>query len=519
MQKCSIGVVVASADKVDLLMKLAPSLPSLTTIILMEPLPDNSLLPSEAADRKIRLLNLDELERTARQNPIVPQVPCTMDTVATISFTSGTTSIPKGVVLSHKNLLSFLTGALGQYAMGRSRKLKQSDSHLSYLPLAHIMERTYQVTLVYFGCRIGFYQGNPLTIVDDLQALRPTTFASVPRLFNKVYDTILDTLKTTGGLKYRLFCLGYRVKQRRMKTTGLVTHWFWDKLLFHRIAARLGGNIEFIVSGAAPLSVEVLDFFRICFSAQFIEGYGQTEASGGNTVGWSSDLEGGHVGAPLVNSMCKLRDVPHMNYHSTDRPFPRGEICLKGSGVFQGYYKEPEKTKETLSEDGWCYTGDIGYWDHCGRLRIIDRVKNIFKLSQGEYVAPEKIEMVLAKHDCVAQVIVYGETIRDCLVAVVVLDAASFQTWAASRGLLSNSTVAGLVQDPSWKPVLVQDLEEHALRAGLQAFECIRAVHLAQEPFSVENGLLTPTFKPKRQDIAKKYQSELAALYSELNAS
>ena len=130
-----------------------------------------------------------------------------------------------------------------------------------------------------------------------------------------------------------------------------------------------------MVTGAAPISADVIDFLRICFSIKFIEGYGQTEGSGATCATHCTDLESGNVGPPMPHAMCKLRDVPSMNYFSTDQPYPRGEICFKGASIFKGYYKEEGKTKETLSADGWCYTGDIGYWDEKGRIRIIDRVK------------------------------------------------------------------------------------------------------------------------------------------------
>jgi long-chain acyl-CoA synthetase len=145
--------------------------------------------------------------------------------------------------------------------------------------------------------------------------------------------------------------------------------------VFGAVRERLGGRVAFMVTGAAPISPEVLDFLRICFSVKLTEGYGQTEGSGGSCATHSTDLEAGHVGPPMPHVLCKLRDVPAMNYLSSDKPFPRGEICFKGASIFKGYYKEPEKTKEALSDDGWCYTGDIGYWDEKGRVRIIDRVK------------------------------------------------------------------------------------------------------------------------------------------------
>jgi long-chain acyl-CoA synthetase len=253
-------------------------------------------------------------------------------------------------------------------------KITSSDVHISYLPLAHVFERIVQVILFNKGCSLGFYQGDTLKLTEDMAILQPTVFASVPRLYNRIFDKIMGNVKATGGIKAALFNYAYKGKKHWL-SKGYVRHSLWDRLVFGAVRARLGGKVQFMMCGAAPISSEVIDFLRICFSVKFIEGYGQTEGTGGSCCTHGDDVEAGHVGAPMPHVLCKLRDVPSMNYYHTDKPFPRGEICFKGASIFKGYYKEPEKTKEALSEDGWCYTGDVGYWDSKGRLRIVDRVK------------------------------------------------------------------------------------------------------------------------------------------------
>ena len=415
VKKCNIPLIFATADKATVLVKIASKLTCVKTIVVMNDITKE--LTDLAAKTKIKLIEFKTIEEEGAQKP-KDSVKISTDAIATISFTSGTTGLPKGALLSHGNLLAFLTGMLHMIEHNQVYPLSGNDVHISYLPLAHVLERIVQASIMYLGASIGFYQGDTLKLMDDMAVLKPTIFASVPRLYNKIYDRVLAGAKAHGGLKTYLFNYAYESKKYWL-SRGYVKHSFWDRLVFGAVRERLGGRVGFMITGAAPISTEVLDFLRICFSVKLTEGYGQTEGSGGSCATHCTDLEPGHVGPPMPHVMCKLRDVPSMNYLSSDKPFPRGEICFKGASIFKGYYKEPEKTKEALSADGWCYTGDVGYWDEKGRLRIIDRVKNIFKLAQGEYIAPEKIEIVYAKHEIIAQAFVYGDSLQSTLVAVI----------------------------------------------------------------------------------------------------
>lgn len=220
-----------------------------------------------------------------------------------------------------------------------------------------------------------------------------------------------------------------------------------------------------------------------------------------------------------------------MNYHSTDLPYPRGEICIKGTNVFKGYYKAPDKTgmlfwltiklclyiDETLSSDGWCYTGDVGMWDERGRLKIIDRVKNIFKMAHGEYIAPEKIEIVYHRHEIVFQSYIYGDSLQSFLVGIIVVDEATFLSWAGELGFTDTSLVA-LCERPEVQIAVQKSLYAFGMQHGLQSFENVKVVFLETVPFSAENGLMTPTFKFKRHEIKKRYQRQIDLLYSQASA-
>ena len=376
------SVVVCTADKVKKILDIASKLPTVKTIVVMDG--DDGSFKASADAANIKIHAFKEIEDLGKANP-VPKADINTETVATLCFTSGTTGVPKGVILSHGNILSFVAGAEYLVSTNQTYPFSKTDIHLSYLPLAHIFERIIQATISHYGGRIGFYQGDTLKLLSDAEVLKPTIFASVPRLFNKIYDRVNAGVKEKGGIAAFLFNTAYKSKASQVKY-GETKHWLWDSIVFKNVKAKLGGNVRCMFTGSAPISKEVIEFLKVAFCCPVLEGYGQTENTASATITLSTDPSSGHIGVPAPQCMIKLRDVPSMGYTSEDKPFPRGEICVKGACVFKGYYKSEEKTKETLGDDGWLYSGDIGQWDEHGRLKIVDRVKNIFKLAQGEYV-------------------------------------------------------------------------------------------------------------------------------------
>ncbi|KAM3255842.1 hypothetical protein ACQJBY_048802 [Aegilops geniculata] len=428
--------------------------------------------------------------------------------VATICYTSGTTGTPKGAVLSHENLIANVAGS----SLGV--KFYPSDVYISYLPLAHIYERANQIALLHYGVAIGFYQGDNLKLMDDLAALRPTVFASVPRLYNRIYSAITNAVKDSGGLKERLFRTAYNAKRQALMN-GRNPSPMWDKLVFNKIKARLGGRVRLMTSGASPLSADVMEFLRICFGGEVLEGYGMTETSCVITTMDIGDKLIGHVGSPNPSCEVKLVDVPEMNYTCEDQPYPRGEICVRGPTIFRGYYKDEVQTRDVIDNDGWLHTGDIGLWLPGGRLKIIDRKKNIFKLAQGEYIAPEKIENVYAKCKFIAQCFIYGDSFNSFLVAIVAVEPDVLKAWAASQGIQSED-LRQLCADPRAKAAVLADMDSIGKEAQLRGFEFAKAVTLVAEPFTVENGLLTPTFKVKRPQAKAYFAKELADMYAQL---
>lgn len=465
-------------------------------------------LPSLPGASGVKLISYSKLLSQGRAS-LQPFCPPNPDDIATICYTSGTTGTPKGVVLTHGSLIASTAG------MSSSAGFYPTDVYISYLPLAHIYERANQIMLVYYGCAVGFYQGDNLKLMDDLVALRPTLFCSVPRLYNRIYAGITNAVKTSGVLKERLFNAAYNSKKQAIMN-GRNPSPIWDKLVFNKIKAKLGGRVRFMGSGASPLSPDVMDFLKVCFGGRVMEGYGMTETSCVITSMEEGDNMSGHVGSPNPACEVKLVDVPEMNYTSEDQPYPRGEICVRGPIVFKGYFKDEVQTREVIDDEGWLHTGDIGLWLPGGRLKIIDRKKNIFKLAQGEYIAPEKIENVYAKCKFVAQSFVYGDSLNSCLVAVISVDPDALNAWAAEEGIKCED-LEQLCRHPRAKAAVLAEMDALGREAGLRGFEFVKAVTLVSEPFTVENGLLTPTFKVKRPQAKVYFERAIAEMYAELS--
>ncbi|CAN1280311.1 Long chain acyl-CoA synthetase 7, peroxisomal [Linum perenne] len=499
------------------LLSFLSEIPSVRVIVVVGGIDDQ--IPSLPSSTGVQVVTYSKLLSQGRSNlhQFCPPKP---EDVATICYTSGTTGTPKGAVLSHENLIANVAGATC------TTTFYPSDVYISYLPLAHIYERANQVMTVYFGVAVGFYQGDNMKLIDDLAALRPTIFCSVPRLYNRIYDGINNAVKSSGGLRERLFNAAYNAKKQALQS-GKNASPMWDRLVFNKIREKLGGRVRYLVSGASPLSPDVMVFMKICFGGQVLEGYGMTETSCVISAMDEGDNQVGHVGSP--NPACgellsylvievKLEDVPEMNYTSEDKPYPRGEICVRGPIVFQGYYKDEIQTREVIDGDGWLHTGDIGLWLPGGRLKIIDRKKNIFKLAQGEYIAPEKIENVYAKCRFVAQCFVYGDSFNSSLVAVVAVDPDVLRDWAASQRIKYNN-LEQLCKDRKTRAAVLADMDAVGREAQLRGFEFAKAVTLVLEPFTLENGLLTPTFKIKRAQAKAYFQTAISELYKELAAS
>uniref|UniRef100_A0A674DQK2 Arachidonate--CoA ligase n=1 Tax=Salmo trutta TaxID=8032 RepID=A0A674DQK2_SALTR len=412
---------------------------------------------------------------------------------------------PKGGMLTHGNVIANCAAFIK--ITESILKPSTKDVLISFLPLAHMFEKVFEGVILVHGARIGYFQGDIRLLMDDLKTLQPTVFPVVPRLLNRMFDKIFG--QANSSLKRWLLVFASRRKHAEMMNGVVRKDSLWDKLIFQKVQNSLGGRVRLMITGAAPVSPTVLTFLRAALGCQFYEGYGQTECTAGCTMSVPGDWTAGHVGAPLPCNYVKLADVTEMNYFAANG---EGEVCVKGPNVFKGYLNDPEKTKEALDQDGWLHTGDIGKWLPNGILKIVDRKKHIFKLAQGEYVAPEKVENIYIRSDPVAQIFVHGDSLQACLVGIVVPDPDFLPGWAKKKGI--EGSYLEMCASKELKNAILEDILRLGKEGGLKSFEQVREISLHTEMFSVQNGLLTPTLKAKRTDLRNHFQEQIDLLYA-----
>uniref|UniRef100_A0A1A8MIW7 Long-chain-fatty-acid--CoA ligase n=1 Tax=Nothobranchius pienaari TaxID=704102 RepID=A0A1A8MIW7_9TELE len=478
--------------------------PRLGRIILMDAFDSDVVERGKSCG--VHVQALQEVEALGRDHYRKP-IPPAPDDLSIVCFTSGTTGNPKGVMLTHGNVVADFAGFLK--VTDKVIFPNQDDCLISFLPLAHMFERLIENVVYCHGGRIGFYQGDIRLLPDDMKALRPTIFPVVPRLLNRMYDKIFSQANTP----LKRWLLNFAAKRKGAEVSrGIIrSDSIWDKIFFSKIQASLGGRLRMIITGAAPTSPTVLGFLRAALGCQVYEAYGQTECTAGCTYTTPGDWTSGHVGAPLPCNLIKLVDVPEKNYFASKG---EGEVCVKGPNVFKGYLKDPERTAETLDVDGWLHTGDIGKWLPNGTLKIIDRKKHIFKLAQGEYISPEKIENIYIRSEPVAQLYVHGDSLQSCLVGIVVPDPEVMPEWAKKKGLLG--TYKDLCKNTELKKAILEDLVRLGKANGLLSFEQVKNIYIYSEMFSIENGLLTPTLKAKRPELKEFFKAKIDDLYSSI---
>ncbi|XP_043958264.1 long-chain-fatty-acid--CoA ligase 5 [Gambusia affinis] len=454
----------------------------------------------------VNIVSMEDLEALGKNNLQKPVLPKPED-LSIVCFTSGTTGNPKGAMLTHENVVADAAAVLKTFES--SLVPVPEDVSISFLPLAHMFERIVQTVIYGAGAKVGFFQGDIRLLPDDMKTLQPTVFPVVPRLLNRIYDKI--QCEATSPFKKWLLNFAAESKYAEVKDGIVRKNSIWDKLIFHKVQESLGGRVRMMVTGAAPISPSVLSFLRAALGCQIFEGYGQTECAAACTFTLPGDATAGHVGVPLPCNFVKLVDVEEMNYFASNG---EGEVCIKGTNVFKGYLKDPEKTAEVLDKDGWLHTGDIGKWLPSGVLKIIDRKKNIFKLAQGEYIAPEKIENVYVRCGPVAQVFVHGDSLQSSLIAIVVPDADVLPGFAKSLGI--QGSIEELCKNTEVKKAIITDMTKLGREAGLKSFEQVKDVHLHPELFTIENGLLTPTLKAKRAELKELFQPQIDKLYADI---
>ncbi len=419
--------------------------------------------------------------------------------LASIIYTSGTTGEPKGVMLTHTNLCSNVTDACA----GFDFRIDE-DIALSFLPLAHVYGRMLDYTYLFNGVTVAYVEAVD-AVAQALLEVRPTVLAAVPRFFEKIYVRVMEQGSNNTGLKRTIFFWTMDVAARSApwramgKAASPLLKLQWaiaDKLVYSKIRAGTGGRLRMVFSGGAPLSKDLAEFFW-AVGIPIYQGYGLTETS------------------PIVSS-----NYPVNRVGSSGRPIPNvevriapdGEILVKGPCVMQGYYRNPDATREVLTEDGWFRTGDIGYLDSDGYLYITDRKKDLLKTAGGKYVAPQPIENALKTSPLILNAAVLGDR-RKFVVALIVPNFPIVERRAAKMGL-SFASRQELVADPRILQLIEGEVKR--LTSHLAQYESIKRIALLPEDFTYENGALTFTMKLKRRTVEEKYRDVIEQLYSDV---
>jgi long-chain acyl-CoA synthetase len=468
----------------------------------------------KAKELGVRLLHFPELLAQGEKFVDYPEVHDM--TMYTFCYTSGTTDLPKAAMISHGNVVAEV--AATEEVEGFSlNEFGRGDRSFSFLPLAHVLERMFVNVAFARGFCVGFFTGDINRLKDEIAEFQPTLLTAVPRVLNRFHDAIKDQIeKIPQGMKRKLVDDAIKTKMQNLKTDGRLTHGMYDLLVFNKMKAAIGGKVKAIFTGGAPISPDVHDFLRIAFCCAINQGYGLTETISAIFLQRPHDPNSGHVGGPFGSCELKLVDVPDMNYRSTDKgpndePVPRGEICIRGPNVFKGYFKAPKLTSEAIDKDGWFHTGDVGQIQPDGALKIIDRKKHIFKLAQGEYVAPEKIENIYLRSKYITEIFVHGDSFQIYLLGIAVPNKDNLLKLANELG------ISGQYEEICTKKEVIdavlKDLNNIGEGAKLYGFEQVKKLHL--EPVSfITADLCTPSMKLKRAVAKEYYKPIIQQFYS-----
>ncbi|CAG7728107.1 unnamed protein product [Allacma fusca] len=501
ISQADVATVIVGDDRnLGSLFKNFPS--CLKTIIHVEELSPE--VQKQASSLGLKLHKFDKVEKVGKDRKMsYNEQPPQPEDIATLTYTSGTTGDPKGVIITHGNLIASVSATLSIITKS-GYSLNSGEVIISYLPLAHIYVRMVQTVGLMIGCSIGFYNGKVDKILEAIQSLQPTILPCVPHVLNEIYN---KSIATSSDSRLQSFLLRKAVaeKSKEIERGIFRRDSVWDKIVFHKIQTALGGRVRLVLSGGAPISSEILKFFRCALGCPVIEGYGQTETSGLAAQTLSLESISGHVGPPLPCCAIKLMDVPELNYSAKDGI---GEICVKGPNVFSGYYKDPVDTFEVFDMDGWMHTGDVGIWLSNGVLKVLHRRNHVFKIKSGKIIKPEKIETICCLSPYVAQIFVHGDQKEEFLVGIVVPSQVHLTL------SFPNEDLQKLCSKPEIKAKIFESLSGLAKEHKLQGFEQVKDIYLHPNEFSVEEGLLTPTLKSIRPALKAFFAPQIQQMFS-----
>jgi long-chain acyl-CoA synthetase len=480
-------VVVEDAEQLEKIREVRGGLPNLEQIVLMTGTASDAISLGDLASKGAAV---DPARWEERYSAVGS------DDICTFIYTSGTTGPPKGCIISHGNYRSMLD------MVNETSVIEGEDVTYLYLPLAHSFALLIQLGSFDLGATIAYWERDPLQILPNLAELKPTYFPSVPRIFEKIYTAANSGMEKEGGLKKVVFDwaikVGAKVREteRQGRKPGFLLsreYAFADKKVLSKIRNLFGGKLRLAVSGAAPISPEILSFFDAA-GVLVLEGWGMTETSTAATISTPDDFKVGTIGKPFPGCEIKIADD--------------GEILVKGPNVFQGYHKNEEATRETIV-DGWLHTGDIGEIDSEGFIKITGRKKDIIITAGGKNITPANLEAEIKQQPLVSQCVVVGDR-RPYLVALVTLDPEEAAAYAKEHDLAEDP--AALAANPDVHALIMAHVDE--INKNFARVEQVKKIAILPHDLSQESGELTPTLKVKRAVVASKHEDEIEKLYA-----
>ncbi|KAI8335770.1 hypothetical protein BC941DRAFT_429317 [Chlamydoabsidia padenii] len=506
MNETEVEAIYTTGELLPTVAKVAVKCPSLKFVVYGGDAKVEHLEQLKQAVAQVYTMNqVAEFGKANHREPRKPEP----ENLACIMYTSGSTGNPKGVMLTHKNIVAAVAGC--HKLLGHL--VTDHDSMLAYLPLSHILEFTVENLCIFWGVTLGYASVRTLTDASvrnckgDIKEFRPTLMTGVPAVWESIRKGVLGKINSASPKAQSLFHKAFATKSwlmdRHLPTTVI------DKVVFSKIKEQVGGRLRFALSGGAPLSLETQKFLSVAL-CPILGGFGIYSMA---CVMGVEQFGYGHVGAPVPCCEIKLVDVPDCNYRSTNYPKPQGEIWIRGPAVARGYWKREEITKEAFTPDDWLQTGDVGEWNEDGTLTLLDRIKNLIKLSNGEYIALEKLESIYKSCLYVLNLCVYADSLLPRPVALVVPVEAAVRQLAQENGI-EEKDWDRLCANRDLAKLVLKSITAQGKLADLKPAEFLFDVHLCSDEWTTDTGLMTAAQKIKRQDIIKRYKDALDTMNS-----
>ncbi|TRM63081.1 hypothetical protein BD626DRAFT_495427 [Schizophyllum amplum] len=502
--------IFTNADLLPTVLRVLPNTPTVRVIVYDEK-PSGDLLEKLRGVREgVTVMSIEELREHGKgksEETLDGRRP-TKETMACIMYTSGSTGAPKGVCLTHSNLVA----SVGAVYVHLGHHLTQEDRFLAYLPLAHILEYIVEMTMFYVGMPSGYGRVKTLTDASvrncqgDMTAFRPSIMIGVPTVWETIRKGILAKVNKSGTIKKSMFNGAMAAKKNNLPGLSQLA----DSVVLKGVKEATGGRLRVALSGASSLSKETQEFLNVAL-VTLLQGYGMTESCGMCAILPPELMQYSVVGIPVPSIEIKMLDVPDAGYDANGDP-PQGEICIRGPSVTKGYYKRPDLNEDpsVFTEDGWFRTGDVGRWNKDGTLSIVDRIKNLVKLQNGEYIALERLESAYKACNLVSNICVHGSSdLKQPLAIVIPNEAHLRHTLEAQNSAEAKADLHALCESAKVRALVMKECNAVGKKNGFKPMELLQAVVLTPEEWTPESGLVTAAQKIQRSKIGKTFEKEI----------